>query len=393
MTAVGDNAISVRAVGMAASLGLGVVTACAAARAGIVRAAELDYFPVTSPEDGSVIPLSGHPLPEVTRGFEGFARLVRIAQTALADLCQHLPAANWRNRSVGFYLSLPDPRRKYTGGGLLPDEDARKEMAAEYEGAEVNEDLSRRLLAKAASAAGWPGEPRLCSVFYSGQTGVAEALAAAADDLRQERTDLAVVGGVDTLLDAGSLAWLQSLDRLKTPQMPAGVPPGEAGAFLLLDCSDRPALENAPVLATLAGVRFADQPRPMYSGEPPKGDAYEELLLGAADSAGWRDAVASWLITDQNGEPYRAMEWGYAVVRIAGRAKALRHPTLWYPAVSFGDTGAASGAVSMCMAIMAFDRGYAPAPAAAILSAADTGLRSVALVRRVFQNARQLHPF
>ena len=78
------------------------------------------------------------------------------------------------------------------------------------------------------------------------------------------------------------------------------------------------------------------------------------------------------------------MEWGNAVVRLVAQSPRFAEPVLWYPAASFGDTGAASGAVALCMAIRAFERGYAPAQTATIISSADGSNR--AAVRVTAQN-------
>ena len=76
-------------------------------------------------------------------------------------------------------------------------------------------------------------------------------------------------------------------------------------------------------------------------------------------------------ITDQNGESYRAMEWGNTMVRLTARSQTFAEPLLWYPAASFGDTGDASGAVSLYMSSCAFERGYAPAKTVVVISSSD----------------------
>jgi 3-oxoacyl-[acyl-carrier-protein] synthase-1 len=93
------------------------------------------------------------------------------------------------------------------------------------------------------------------------------------------------------------------------------------------------------------------------------------------------DGLPIWFITDQNGELYRATEWGNVVVRLVGYSQAFADPVLWYPAASFGDTGAVSGAVAICMAVNAFARGYAPAQTVAILSSAEDPSRAAVLLK------------
>ena len=76
--------LNVTGIGMVSSLGLDVVTSCAAARAGIVRAQELDVQ-IVDRETQDLVPVVGHVIP-LTQGFTHTGRLLRIAQLALADL-------------------------------------------------------------------------------------------------------------------------------------------------------------------------------------------------------------------------------------------------------------------------------------------------------------------
>jgi len=370
------DAICVSGLGLATSLGLDAVTACAAARAGLVRASEIDYYPVVSPEDGSVGALVGHRLPEITKGFEGFARLLRIAQAALGDLQQQVPNEPWASTPTGFYLSLADTRRICTGANLVADLEAQKEMTTDWENTPIDDELPQRLLHSAAKHNRWRGEPSIRFTSWAGATGVAEAMNAAMDDLREKKVELAVVGGIDSLLDEDTLGWLDATRRLKDPGMPVGLQPGEGGAFLLLELTERAIARAAPPLAWLDSVVFTKESRPLFSGEPPLGDGLADLLLGMSQAAGWRDFRPMWLITDQNGETCRAMEWGYAVVRTADRLQVLSSAILWYPAASFGDTGAATGAIAATAAVAAFRRGYAPSQFAAIVCSGHDSARA-----------------
>ena len=53
--------------------------------------------------------------------------------------------------------------------------------------------------------------------------------------------------------------------------------------------------------------------------------------------------------------------------------------SVWLPATGFGNTGAASGAVGLCVAVRGLQRNYAPAPVVAVLSASD-GAERAALI-------------
>jgi len=349
-----------------------------------VRSAEIDYFPVRSPDDGAVSGLVVHAALMITDGFEGDARLLRLMSAALSDLRQQAPEAPWAKGRTGFYLSLPDPLRTYTGTALIADEKERgqwEENASAAAERPPDESRARKLLLKSARLSGWPGEPELRFVSTSGNTGVAEALTKAGEEMAKGVIDTAVVGGVDSFCGSETLAWLDTTGRLKTPDLPVGLQPGEGGAFFVIEALRSVRARKIINLATIQTVRLGAEARTLLSGGPPLGEGLTSLLRNVP-IGGQGKGGAPWFITDQNGEPYRAMEWGYAVVRLIRDWPELHDAVLWYPAISFGDTGAAFGAVAVCVAVRAYERGVGPDARAMILSSSDGSSRSVVVLQQ-----------
>jgi 3-oxoacyl-[acyl-carrier-protein] synthase-1 len=376
-----DGSIVVTGRGMATSLG-GAVSACAAARAGLALPAPLGVR-MRSPEDGSVDEVKGHPAGELTRGFEGFARLLRLATLGLGDLLEQTKDGPWQLTRVGAYLSLPDPYRLHTGLDCIADEETRaaRSRAAREARSEGRPDVSAKLLDAAAQLAGWTGAPALRFCATSGHTGFAEAVQRAVEDLQHGRVSAAVVGGVDSLVEEETVMWLHGTGRLKRLGVPVGLLPGEASAFVLLETARAARGRGARPLAAVHAACFEDEEAPLLSGAPARAGGLSRVLAGIAGAAGFAGAGPVWVVSDCNGENYRAAEWGLALSRLAGRFPALASPVVWYPAMSFGDVGAASGAVSLCLAVHAFLRGGAPAPAVTLVSSAD-GARRAALHAR-----------
>lgn len=377
--------ICITGMGMVASLGCDVRTACAAARADIRRSQEVDYFPVFSLADGSVSGITGHVVPEVTRGFEGNARLLRLAQAGLTDLRSRIHEDFLRSLAQSFfYLSIADPRRIYTGLELVLDESSRQglEQEAQESGQTTFDgDEVRHLLVTAAQLARWPGEIIIRFVSCSGHAGVAQALAEAIEDLRTNRVTTAIVAGIDTLLAEDTLAWLNNTGRLRTPNLSSGLEPGEAAAFLVIENSDRGTAKHQPVNAIVEDVRLETESGTLLSGEQPRGYGLERTLRTVMDSAKWEEFSPPWVVTDQNGELHRALDWGNAMVRLRACSVGFAAPLLWYPAMSFGDTGAASGGVAVCMVACAFERDYAPSRCAFVLSSSDGPGRAAIVLR------------
>ena len=367
----------IAACGMVCSLGYDVEMACAAARAGLLRAAPVQGFVTRSAAHGGVEPIAGHAAALMTDGFEGDARLIRLLQGAIADLRPRI-ALDGRAR-VACYLAIPSSSRCVSGAELAVRDDVRAELeraAQEAGGAET--DLPGRAarlfdIAWAAADAGRP--PMLAFVTDAGHASGALALERALRDLADARVDTALVGGVDSWLDAQTLQWLTNIGRLKCDAYPSGFMPGEAAAFVAL-C--RRADAGASVVP-IGSVRIDDEPRSLLSGLPSFGEGLGRVL-GAALDAPEPVSDRAWIVSDLNGETHRANEWGHALVRVRPGRDALDAPQLWMPAASFGDVGAATVPVALCVVTRAALRGYAPAARAIVLSASDGPLRAAIAV-------------
>ena len=77
----------------------------------------------------------------------------------------------------------------------------------------------------------------------------------AVDDLRRSYVELALVGGIDSLVDDRALNWLRLTGRLKCGANPAGLEPGEGAAFWPLSVGGTPPEEKVCCLAELTGSR------------------------------------------------------------------------------------------------------------------------------------------
>jgi 3-oxoacyl-[acyl-carrier-protein] synthase-1 len=364
-----DHRIVIRGVGMASSLGLDTPTACAAARAGLNRAVALEHFVLKGP-DSDVRGIAGHCAPMITQGFEGVARLTRLAQAGLEDLQRSTDG--WSTQGAAFYVALPNPIRRFDGLALIEEEALRAEYErelAELRNAHTARSMAVDVLSSATSLAGWPHEFEIRCNDVSGHTGVAVALQAAMADLSNGRARKAIVGGVDSLIGERTLQWLNDTGRLKTPVVAAGLQPGEAAAFLALECEE--GAGSAPCLGAIDGLQFALETHPLLEGEPPLGDGLAQVLMASAVTAGWDRDILPWIVSDHNGELYRAYDWGHACTRLRPAYPGLAESAPWHPVEAFGDTGAASGAVGLVMATFAFQRGFAPASSAVVLSSSD----------------------
>jgi 3-oxoacyl-[acyl-carrier-protein] synthase-1 len=369
---------------MVAALGPDVLSNCAAARAGLVRSSVIEGFHARSAVDGAAEPIVGHQAMLFTRGFEGDARLIRLAQGALRDLLDQTPHIAWEAERAAFYVSLPDARRTDGGLDLIADEAARKARAAAMADRPAaaderveNEARAARILTRAAELARWPSETVFRFASVAGHTGGAEAVAAAMADLGARRATRAVVLAIESWFDEGTLEWLQTCGRLKCDGNPVGLQPGEAGVAIALGLPPLRPDGRAPLVLA---AHFSSERRSFLSGASAAGQGLAEVVTALWAGGPAVPGAVPWILSDQNGETYRASDWGYALVRLRAQHEAFSDPVVSFPALSFGDLGSASALAAVCVAVRAWDRNAAPAPAAIILAASDDDRRAALLV-------------
>jgi 3-oxoacyl-[acyl-carrier-protein] synthase-1 len=339
---------------MGANTPLGsTVTTCACVRAGVRRSTALDRE-VADTDEGQV-PVIGHPVLTAS-GVRGETRLLALATPALREVMYGAAPASM-NR-VGLYLALPDMA-------------ARAKICGEAPPTPIG------LLERLCAAVDLPGNPPVVSAFPHGPSGFAAALKAAATALAAGEVEGAIVGAVDSLCDDLALDALAAEMRLKGGDTPVGLEPGEGAAFLLLSADARAAAGRSS-LGTVSGVGVAREP----GQDAPTGRGWQEATANVVAACGSFPPGNTWFLIDLNGEERRAHDWGRVQIALKTSAPGLLPAPEWYPAAAFGDTGAAGAALAIQIAIRAFERGYAPAACAAILTSGDDGSRAVIRVER-----------
>lgn len=372
MAADTNGELVVGGMGLACSLGVGAAGAYAAARAGISRARELEYSVVNEDNRDSEFVI-GHPIPGLTHGFEGDARLLRIAQLAYADLLGTVDQARIRSGRCGLILVLPE-RRGATGGpdGSSADAESTRLGAIRWEDAE----FVRRFLA----LTGCDVSASDAYVIRSGGAGIARAIEASMRAAASERRENWLLGAVDSMIDPETLQSLRRDGRLKSADTPAGMQPGEAGLFLLLRPADDARADAASVRVL---IRAAASVMRQRSGEAVRHSAGTGLAQATRSLI---DRIPTptdgvFVYVDLNGENSRAAEWGHALPRLLGDAPWLAQSPLRFPAVALGDVGAASGAVALGLAVHELSRSRSGAHSALVLAMSDTGEQAAVCVR------------
>jgi len=362
---------------MVTSLGHDAISSCAAARAGISRARELGIMKVRREEDGEMEEVVGHSVPVLTDGFEGDGRLIALGWTALKDLLKPAvrTAIDWNRTAL--FMALPNFNRTRLGANLIQDEDLRKAKESEQtESSDPREDLAhaQRLIDRILKLVDAPLSPDRRFVNFGEHAAFPEAIRGAMETLAKGGIDQVIVGAIDSLIDSKVLSWLYQTGRLKCSDMPAGLQPGEASAFLLLERTGSKKLKGRGPLGRIAGIAEAIEPSPLLQGKPATGQALAQILGRLAATQG--SAEKTFIVSDQNGEPYRAYDWGLAQNRLAAKFPWIGEVPILYPAINFGDTGAASVAVATGTVLRAWQRWYVKYSTAWIMGVSVEGAYS-----------------
>jgi hypothetical protein len=372
--------LAITGFGMASSLG-GAATACSAARAGLSRPRPLAYG-VGDPESMDLVPVSGHPVAELTLGFAEAGLMVRLATLALADLFERTPltqdeirqAAVLINLPSGFYFEQVDEERARADQreGRSPKTPEAGETESLAEAFEVTKPLYADLVDKSFRFLGSQAPPReRQQVVFGDPAGIAPLVETAHRLIASRTVSACLIGGVDSLLEPRWLRCCEALGILKTPIHPVGLMPGEGAAFLLVESGavsgKRPALGQ--VTACASGRESVHR----FSDSRSEGRVLADVIRRCVGPGGC-DAS---LISDVNGDPVRAAELGTALLRLTGEFAPY---AMIAPAIAFGDTRAASAFLGVCSALHAVKRGYAPTPRFVVTASGDDPARAALLV-------------
>lgn len=330
----------ISAVGMATALGLDTDACVAAVRAGISGVVLQRHLSLSGPDPewDPREPLRAGRVPSLDPHGSGFERLLSLATTALSDATRRAGSTRAELADAALFVALP-----------------REDAAT---GAWGVEQFTRALLDRAALP-----PPRAAEMFRSGHTGALFALRRAMDGLAQRAFASAVIVAADTLVTADRVEALDAARRLRSKRARDGYVPGEAAVAWIVG----PLGEAS--LARIEGFGVGHEPDGYGADRAPMGHGLESAVRAAAPGGG----AIEWLLSDMNGESFRAMEFSATRARLGatlGASMVLTHPT-----ELTGDLGAAAGAFLVGCAATSLGDGTAPAERAIVVASDDDGGR------------------
>lgn len=301
----------------------------------------------------------GRPIRGFTEGFFVQGLWIRLGVACLKGMVEHLGLTELSDREF------------WSATGLLavtpPITDARFECDVTY----TTQHLKSAYLSRLIEVVPFPISYENTDVVCIGHAGTIVAISRAGMMITKMGMERVIILAVDSYLDPLTLDWLVELGRLKDAENPVGLIPGEAGACIMVESLASSRRRRAVAHALVEEPALGSEENHYFSGEKSQGvalaDVMSRALLQSAVSAPFRGDV----ISDLNGEEWRAYEMACARVRLAGQLDG--EANLTFPASSLGEIGSASGAVAICVAARSLERGYAYQETVLVTSSGDNG--------------------
>jgi len=356
------DTIVVTGLGMVSPIGYDVVTSCASARAGIMRPTTLDYYSIFDAEEALLDKAVGQPIRDFSDGFVGLGRLVRLGSTAINDLFSYMGCEQhslsqgcglFLNLSSGYYLDRLEILEREQDGRLILDEDSPDYEPFESQLRQYQYGTS--LIPRLCRQCDLKIDNDYQRVYFEDHVGVITAIRDATLLLKSGKLDRCIIGGIDSYVEHEMLEALASLKLLKTLDNPAGIIPGEAAAFFMLERYDIAKHLNANIEAYLDSPSIVDEQIHRFSEVPSSGQGLSKAICQTYEQVLKKEKSVGTILFNLNGDPRKSFEWGNAVTNVS-LSYPITEANYWYPAESFSETGAATAAVSLCFGVRSFVR-------------------------------------
>jgi 3-oxoacyl-[acyl-carrier-protein] synthase-1 len=337
-------------VGARTSVGMTAASSSAAVRAGISAFAEHPYM-VDRAGEPMIVAKASY-VPDEATGVERLAQLARPAALEALEVLRGLPGGTmpWIPLVVGLPAERPG----------LP--------------ASFDEVLAANLTQMLREFNSSP----VVKVTPVGHAAGLIALEAGWENITNGRTDFCLAGGVDAYFAPDTLEWLDEQEQLHSTRNSWGFVPGEAAGFCLLASERAVRQYGLNALGRLLAVATEREEKLIKTATVCTGQGLSAAFRQVLPSLPAPDVKVDQIISDMNGEPYRADEFAFTMLRTS---KHFARPGEFQtPADCWGDVGAASGPLFAVLAIAANSRGYSKGPYNLLWASSEGGQRSAALL-------------
>jgi hypothetical protein len=219
--------------------------------------------------------------------------------------------------------------------------------------------------------------PGSTETFVGGHAVGIRAIRNALKRIQAGDFDTVLVVAADSLVTASVLRGLEEEGRLKTPEHPEGLIPGEASACLVIERDSTARRRGAIPLARISNTGFTTGEERRGSDKIATGFVLTEAIRKALRDSPQASPFER-IYCDLNGERDRMREWALARNRVyAGHGG---EPTLRHPAELWGDIRAASAIVLVAIAALEIATERSSEARSLVWCASDEGERGAVAV-------------
>jgi len=345
-----DEKVVITGIGLVTPVGLDSIMAPSSIWAGITRFYEIPDF-VTPKGAGSV----GSIVKGITDARSGTDRMLSLAVPAAQEALF---------MAEEFYEDLDLPNSKL----FLSMNPQERPVYEEFEEEDIQTFLDL-IQAEGISS---------IEIIREGNAGGVLALLKSMALLKRGEMKACIIGGVDSLVEYPSLAWLEEKERLKTDGRPNGLIPGEAAGFIVLELESTAEKRGAPILGEILGGAYTKEDADIFSDKPLLAKGLSESIRNTLEGAQMESNNLNGIICDLNGENYRFKEWGIVQSRVFDGSSPV--PDLWHPAEYIGDIGAASFVVYIAIGVAGIKNKFFSGSNLLMWTSSDTGGRGSCLL-------------
>ncbi|MGI9289414.1 MAG: hypothetical protein ACR2P1_28855 [Pseudomonadales bacterium] len=341
--------------GATTAVGLNAAATAAAVRAGIDGFEEHPYL-INQEGDPYVLAM----VPSIDASLTGVDRYIAMSAPAIDEALEPLQGIRQQCELIAV-VALPEKRPG------LPDN--------------LDKEIDRYILAQSTEHIVF----RSTRTAFRGHALGLMALETAGKLLAAKECEFCLVGGIDSYIDPDTLDWVEENEQFHFPSNAWGFIPGEAASFCLL-CSTVTAHKyKLPVRVQLVTVSSAQEKNRIKTETICVGEGLTHAVRGAVAGLP-EESKIDYTICDQNGEAYRADEYGFMLCRLA---ENFSDPSDYLaPADCWGDVGAASGSLYLSLLVVAAEKGYEKGPYSLLWASSEGGERSAALIQTLVEQRR-----
>jgi len=340
-----NRTVHIVAVGARTPVGLSAESSAAAVRAGISRVS-VHPFIVNLAGEPLYCAIDGRLEPERL----GSVRVETLLESALHEVVHKLTRKHaLTDITVPVWLGLPLPR---------PGCGAREQAA-------ILSWLREQPLPPGGCALTFEPVPEGHAAAFLGTERALHWLSSG-------KGELCLVLAGESYIDPETLLWFDAQNRLRSGDARSSFAPGEGAACLALASEKTRARLGLPSLGVVRAVGTAVEPNTLATGKDNLGRGLTQAIALATSGLDVDSERISDVLGDFNGERHRTEEWGLAALRtqevFEDVSRCANSTAEW------GDQGAASGALSLVLAVQAWQRRYAHGRHALAWGSSDNGL-------------------